>query len=322
MVPLGPCDPVTDIEVSFRHSGWQDRRSRVLASLARIDPDSSRHSRFASCGSHAWVLQSVTDPDVYRVACNKCRDRLCIPCARARGRRVAARVAELSQDREIRFITLTLRINWEPLSDQVTRLMRCFARLRRRVLWKSTQTGGVAFLELKRRPHNHTWHPHVHIITEGVFIEKRDLSKAWHEITGDSFIVDVRECKSSGHAAYYAAKYSGKAVHNGVENDPEMLDEAVLALKGRRLFTCFGTWSLPLDDDTVCPDEWRTVATLRTVLERSLGGDLAYRAILDLLTGAIKCNTEPRSPPDLGSCVSHSANLPDVRAVLSFCSPA
>ncbi|KKM62827.1 hypothetical protein LCGC14_1517790, partial [marine sediment metagenome] len=109
---------------------------------------------------------------------------------------MAARVAELSADREVRFITLTLRINWEPLGDQVTRLMRCFARLRRRVLWKSTQFGGVAFLELKRRPHNHTWHPHVHIISEGLWIEKRDLSKAWLEITGDSFIVKVKPCDS------------------------------------------------------------------------------------------------------------------------------
>lgn len=213
---------------------------------------------------------------------------------------MAARVAELSKDREVRFITLTLRINDAPLGDQVTRLMRCFARLRRRVLWRKTQYGGIAFLELKRRPYNHTWHPHVHIIAEGVFLEKRDLSKAWHEITGDSFIVKIQPCNSSEDAAYYAAKYSGKAVHNGVENDPAMLDEAIVALKGRRLHTCFGSWSLPPSDDNVHPDEWRTVAPLHSVIQRSVGGDVAARRILDLLKGDIPCDTEPRGPPDLG----------------------
>jgi hypothetical protein len=223
----------------------------------------------------------------------------------------------LSEGREIRFITLTLRINNAPLGEQVTRLMRCFARLRRRVLWSKTQCGGVAFLELKRRPYNHTWHPHVHIISEGVFVEMRDLSKAWHEITGDSFIVDIRECKSSGHAAWYAAKYSGKAVHNGVENDPEMLDEAIQALKGRRLHTCFGSWSLPAASDDVSPDEWRTVGTLRSIISRSLAGDLAARGILDLLKGGAPCNTEARSPPVHGVCPSTSIANRDVPAVQS-----
>ena len=321
MGSLGSCDPVTDIGVTFRHSGWQDRRQRVLDALERIDPESSRLARFAACGQHAWILQSVSEPDVFRVACSKCRDRLCSPCARERGRRVAARVAELSKDREIRFITLTLRINDAPLGDQVTRLMQCFARLRRRRLWRDTQYGGVAFLELKRRPHNHTWHPHVHIISEGVFVEKRDLSKAWHEITGDSFIVKIQECDSSDRAAYYAAKYSGKAVHNGVENDPEMLDEAIQALKGRRLHTCFGSWSLPPASDDVCPDEWRTVGTLRSVLERSRLADPAACRIVSLLTGVPSCSTEPRSPPDLGvfpSAFIANHDVPGVQSSFSL----
>ena len=213
---------------------------------------------------------------------------------------MAARVAELSKNREIRFITLTLRINDAPLGEQVTRLLKCFTRLRRRVLWSKSQRGGVAFLELKRRPYNHTWHPHIHIIAEGVFIEKRDLSKAWHEITGDSFIVKIQECDSSAKAAYYAAKYSGKAVHNGVENDPEMLDEAIEALKGRRLHTCFGDWNMPDASDDVYPDEWRAVGTLRSVIQRSLAGDLAARGILDILIGGTQCPTELESRPDPG----------------------
>lgn len=321
--PLGADEASEDPEVAFRHSGWQKRRSRVSLALQRIDPDSSRAARFHACGNHAWILQSDEDPDRYKVACSKCHDRLCIPCARERGRRVAARVAQLSKDKSIRFVTLTLRINYEPLGDQVTRLIRCFSRLRRRVCWRSTQVGGVAFLELKRRPGSHTWHPHIHIITEGVDIRKAVLSDAWLDITGDSFIVDIRDCNSEGKAAWYAAKYSGKAVHNGVENDPEMLEEAIVALKGRRLHTCFGCWSLSDADDDLPACGWHGVATLRSVLDGCAAGDLASRRIVALLNGDDSCSTEPRSPPDLGgSLFPFGANLdvPDAQSSFSLAS--
>lgn len=213
---------------------------------------------------------------------------------------MASRVAELSKDRKIRLVTLTLRINDAPLSDQLTRLNKCYARLRRRKLWTLSQTGGIAFVEVKRRPHNHTWHAHLHVLTDGSYMPKSSLSQAWFEITGDSMIVDIKLCKSGVDAARYVAKYASKGVHGGVENDPEMLDEAITALKGRRLYACFGSWSLPDASDDLPADEWRTVATLRSVLQRSLGGDPASRRIINLLTGATACNTEPRSPPDLG----------------------
>ncbi|KKM78612.1 hypothetical protein LCGC14_1358150, partial [marine sediment metagenome] len=294
---LGPCDRTTDIGVEFRHSGWRGRRQRVLEAFERIDPLSSRAARFAACGRNAWVMQSVSDPDVYRVACSKCHDRLCQPCASARSRRVAARVAELSKNREIRFLTLTLRINDAPLGDQVTRLLSCFARLRRRVMWKRSQTGGVAFLELKRRAESHTWHPHIHAIIEGTYLDKKVISRAWHELTGDSFIVKIKLCDSSERAAYYAAKYSGKAVHGGVENDPDMLDEAIQSLKGRRLLTCFGDWRFPSASDDLYPDEWRTVGTLRSVLERSHGGDPSARGVVACLTGIATCDLPGHDPP-------------------------
>lgn len=297
---LGPCDPCDDIEVIFRHSGWRQRRNRVLASFERIDPDAARNARFATCGHHAWVVQSVADPEFYRVASSTCHDRFCVPCARARGRRVASRVAELSKNRKIRLVTLTLRINEAPLSDQITRLNKCYARLRRRKIWTMSQNGGISFVEIKRRAESHTWHPHLHILTEGSYVPKATLSDAWFSITGDSMIVDIKLCKSGEDAARYVAKYASKGVHGGVENDPEMLDEAITALKGRRLYACFGNWSLPAANDDVSPDEWRTVGTLRSLIERSRSGDLACNRILDLLTGEQSCNTAPRSPPDHG----------------------
>jgi hypothetical protein len=36
------------------------------------------------------------------------------------------------------------------------------------------------------------WHPHLHVIAEGRFLDKHALSAAWHHATGDSFVVDIR----------------------------------------------------------------------------------------------------------------------------------
>lgn len=213
---------------------------------------------------------------------------------------MASRVAELSKNRKIRLVTLTLRMNTAPLSDQLTRLNKCYARLRRRKLWTLSQKGGISFVEVKRRPESHTWHAHLHILTEGSYVPKAALSTAWFEITGDSMIVDIKLCKSGEDAARYVAKYASKGVHGGVENDPEMLDEAITALKGRRLYACFGCWSLPDSGDDVLADEWRTVGTLRSVIQRSLGGDLAARGILDFLTGVDSCPTDQSTQPALG----------------------
>ena len=46
------------------------------------------------------------------------------------------------------------------------------------------------------------WHPHLHIF--GVleeWIDVQKLSATWHEITGDSYIVDVRRVKKTRYTA-------------------------------------------------------------------------------------------------------------------------
>lgn len=158
----------------------------------------------------------------------------------------------------------------------------------------------MSFVEVKRRPDSHTWHPHIHMLVEGVYVSKQTLSAAWLEITGDSMVVDIKWVRDPDRAAYYAAKYAGKGVHNDVERDPEMLDEALEALRGRRLHTCFGTWSMPAEPGDVYPDEWRTIGTLRSVLERARSDDPTAVAILAVLTNGAPACTEPRSPPVRG----------------------
>ena len=291
--PLGPENDPTDPGVDFRHSGWQPRRNRVHAALDGMTNEENRLARFEDCGSHAWVLESDDDPGVYRVSCNKCKDRFCEPCAGERSRHIANCVAQYSKDREIRFITLTLRFSDNTIKQDVDRLYKAFIRLRRRILWTKTQTGGIYFIEIKRRGDDNGWHVHLHILSEGLWICNRSLSKAWREITGDSFIVDIKECESREHAARYAAKYSGKGVHGRCYHDPAILREAMEAIKGRRLVGKWGTWSdLELKQEN--PDEeWHAIDTLDRLIRRSEHGDLKAAQILQSLTGERPCKTNP-----------------------------
>lgn len=261
-------------------------------------PDSIvRSARFDNCGRNAWVLRSLDDPDVYRVACDKCKDRFCTPCASERANSIAASVGEFAEERSIRLITLTLRISERTLKQDVDRLYAAFVKLRRRATWRATQAGGVYFVEIKRRRGDDGWHTHMHILAEGSWLSKSWLSHAWNEITKDSFIVDIRMCDSAAKAAQYVAKYAGKGVHGSCYHEPKILLEAMRALKGRRLVGKWGTWrDLDLDVE-IPPGAWERVSTLQVLLENCKDDDTEALQILEALRGSAAIAADARAPP-------------------------
>jgi hypothetical protein len=246
------------------------------------------------------VLESDDEPGVYRVTCDKCRDRFCDPCAQERARHIGRCVGDFAQGRDIRFITLTLRHTDRSLKEDVDRLYAAFVKLRRRAKWKATQKGGVFFVEIKRRRGDSSWHVHLHIIAEGLNLSKHWLSDAWLEVTGDSFIVDLSLCDDDAKAAYYAAKYAGKGLHGSCYHEPGVLRAGMLALKGRRLVGKWGTWrGLDLDED-VLDGEWHGIDTLARLIERGKRGDHAAWTILQSLAGVELCTTNPNEQPARG----------------------
>ena len=48
---------------------------------------------------------------------------------------------------------------------------------------------------------------HIHAVIDSDWMSQRALSQAWHEITGDSFIVDISSVKSSHQAIDYMSKH-------------------------------------------------------------------------------------------------------------------
>lgn len=286
-----------DPGVLFRHSGWSVLRRCVDDALANLSDSAGRLARFRDCGSHAWVMQSVDDKARYRVACNKCRDRFCTPCARDRARRVANSVAAFAGKRELRLITLTLRQSAKTLQHDIDRLYRSFAVLRRRRGWSQSQRGGVYFCEIKRRRGDDGWHVHLHSLCEGVWLDKKWLSKTWLAITGDSFIVDIRACRSSADAARYVTKYASKGVHGSCYHDPLVLHEAIMSVRGRRLVGKFGSWSV-LDLKTeVETGDWLPVDSLSRLLQRSISGEAFACQVLAFLRSQ-SCQDTERGPPE------------------------
>jgi hypothetical protein len=209
-------------------------------------------------------------------------------------------VGEFADGRELRLITLTLRKSDRTLSEDVDFLYKSFVRLRRRKLWSRGQHGGVYFVEIKRRRSDDGWHVHLHVLADGTYINKKALSDTWLKITGDSFIVDVRYCQSGDDAAKYVAKYAGKGVHGDCYRDPDLLLDAILALKGRRLVGKYGTWRELTFESDAEPGEWIAVDSLSRLFDRRGQGDPEATAILLVLMGESICPDLNPNRRDLG----------------------
>lgn len=198
--------------------------------------------------------------------CDRCKDRLCTVCCSERSAAFAERLAQHIAGKTTRFITLTLRHSNTPLSAQLDRLYRSFAALRRRKDLKCVFEGGAAFLEVKLSRDNALWHPHLHIITEGTFVEQKALSRAWHEVTGDSSIVDIRRVQDAGDMSRYVCKYVTKPADATIYPHPAQLDEFICSIGGRRLCLTFGTWrGFKLDADPVDTVAWITIGSIRSL---------------------------------------------------------
>lgn len=294
-------ETATPGELSFRHSGWATQRRRVWESFQRVGVGGASLQAFAECGSGCWVQHSASKGQ-YRLSCNNCKSRWCVPCGVARAARLRRSVQQQLQDHErVRFITLTLRHSNTPLSDQLDRIQRDFRELRRRDVWTRAIEGAAAFLEVKVSSKTGLWHVHLHILAVGTWIDSKELSREWHKVTGDSSVVDVRLAKSKGGVAAYVTKYVTKPLDSSVLAAPDRLDEAIVAMRGRRL--CNGSGSLRTitadDEPDDALDDWHTIGRLDQLLHDSRLGDKAAAAILALLRSRSSDVTRSpgRAPP-------------------------
>lgn len=265
--------PLDSRTARFLHSGWHRQRAATARALLAAGANSARMDRFANCGSHCLVLLNKVDQSL-RLSANWCHDRMCQVCAGRRARRISAVLKAHCAGKRIRFLTLTLRHNRTPLTDQISRLYTCFTALRRRKAWKEAIVGGAAILEVKIG-HDGLWHPHLHVLAEGRWFDKKELSTEWLAVTGDSHIIDIRLPRSDEELVSYVCKYVTKGCDSDVLRDPARAAEFIAAVRSRRLWTKFGTWhGLDLEaDEEEEPGDWIVVGRLSELIadaERSV----------------------------------------------------
>lgn len=258
--------------VIFRHSGWTSTRERVALALLDSDAPASRVLAFDRCGRRAYLLQSLHDPDVYKINSSKCKDRFCKPCARERAGRLARTLLDHTEKKELRFITLTLKTDTPNLQFELDRLYSAFQHLRRRAFWKRHVDGGAAMLEVKYNQPSERWHPHLHILVEGRYVPHTGLAAEWRHVTGDSFIVDIRAVKDNKRVTHYICKYATDPIDRSIGRSVDLLTQAIDAFQGRKSCLTFGTWRGVLLVDTDTKDAWRLVGTLDRLLWQARNG--------------------------------------------------
>lgn len=241
--------------------------------------------RFGKCGLEAHVEVSDTDPPEYRLSAEYCRSRWCRPCQNERGRIIAANLLEYLDGYLPLFITLTIRTHGLSLQDAVIKLYNSFAKLRQTDFWKSRVEGGCVVCEIKRCQDDARWHPHLHILATSKWVPVGWLGQKWHEITGDSYIVDVGRSASDYKTAYYLCKYLRKPVPAHIVRNHDYLTEAIKALRGRRMVATFGSWRGLKLTHTEAQAAWTKLCTYQELIRKAQTHDTTARRILSHLIG-------------------------------------
>ena len=216
--------------------------------------------KLQGCGNFLLFKNFYTIDKVKLTKLQVCNQHLLCPfCAAIRAskaiQKYTARVDEvLSKNRKLKPVLITFTVkNGEDLAERSNHLMKSFRTLleRRRDYLKKGRgfnefckiNGAMYSYENTYNEQTKEWHPHLHMFALlDSWIDQEQLSETWHEITGDSFIVDVRKVKKTkdsgyGKAAAEVCKYALKFGDLTVENTWE----AFKVLKGKRLSGAFGS---------------------------------------------------------------------------------
>lgn len=163
--------------------------------------------------------------------------------------------------------------------------------------------GGVYFLEITRNAKTKRWHPHLHVVWDGAYIPQPVVRQFWQEITGDSYIVDLRLLHDANSALGYIAKYVGKPLPKSVYADQEAVVEYLEAIKGRRVFGTFGRWKgFRLERNPDEQSEWDPVLPLAEIILAARAGDESAKLIMWRLRNVSEKNSLDleRGPPEDG----------------------
>lgn len=216
--------------------------------------------KLQGCGNFLLFKNYYTIDQTKLAKFHVCNQHLLCPfCAGIRASKAIQKYSErvdevLKQNRKLKVALLTLTVkNGHDLQERSSHLITSLRTLiKRRQDYKKKGRGFNEFCKIDGAMYSYEntyneqtgeWHPHVHmLVLLNDWIDQEQLSETWHEITGDSFVVDVRRVKKSKEFGYakaaaevckYALKFGDLTV--------EKTWEAFKILKGKRLSGAFGS---------------------------------------------------------------------------------
>ena len=233
----------------------------VAEYMATLPQHQAMAKTVKGCGNYLLFRHFFTVDVVKLHAASFCRKHLLCPlCAIRRGAKALAAyldrfeaIKRTSADLRPFLVTLTvkdgpdLRERFQHLHKSQRELWMRKHRGRGSVL--DCVQGAVWSYEVKRGQGSGLWHPHLHMIALSASApDAEKLASEWHDITGDSFIVDVRPISQDDPASgfvevfKYAVKFS--------DQEPADTVHAWETLAGKRLLGsagCFRGVDIPED---------------------------------------------------------------------------
>jgi hypothetical protein len=234
-----------------RYSKAKNQALEVADSIGGFGAPQRLIDRVKSCGDYLVFRHYFTIDEVRLHGASLCMKHLLCPlCAIRRGAK--AMKAYLDRWECIRaekpllrpfLVTLTVK-DGDDLAERFRHLQSS-----QRELWKRKQRGRGSVLdgvqgavwsyEVKRGSGSNKWHPHLHMIALAEHQpDAGQLAAEWHNITGDSFIVDVRPIDGADEVSgflevfKYAVKFS--------EQPPADTWHCFKTLSGKRLLGSSG----------------------------------------------------------------------------------
>lgn len=279
--------PTTSYKAFSDHSDAEElEQVRLVYQILTGSASSRKVEQLDGCRSTAWFTRHE-ESGIVRVATNQCHVRFCPFCSKKRQAFLTRQVSEwLETAKYAKMLTVTLKHTNAPLAWQIKNLYDYFRKFRQRSYLKKRIRGGVWFFQVKKSKKDGLWHPHIHALIDGDYMERKKLSDLWLSITFNSWMVDIKSIKDIDNAARHTARY---AANPSALKDLDIIDacELVSAMQGMRLCGTWGTartMSLrPCKPDDA--DSWKPIGSWSFVIHMQDSSDDAKQILRCFLSG-------------------------------------
>ena len=181
---------------------------------------------------------SQIEKHIHSVTSKYCKNRVCPLCNRIRtAQLISAYVPEFQSWEDLSFVTLTIpNIPGNELKDSILEMERAFKKLVDVFRKREIPLKCVRKLEVTWNPVTGEYHPHFHIISEGL---RGDIIALWKHYLPEIDYKGQDIKKATEGSAKELFKYFSKVVFKG-KFDAKALDVILQSVAGKRVFRSYG----------------------------------------------------------------------------------